>query len=552
VVQTESAVLDVVVIGGGVNGTGVARDAALRGLSVALFEKNDIGFGASGNNSGLIHGGPRYMLHDPRVTRTSCLDSGHIQRIAPHLLFRVPFVMPVSKRAGSRLQLHLLDSFFAVYDRYQPLKAGKPHTLLDAGALHAVEPGLVGEFEGAVTFDEWGIDGVRLCIANALDARVHGASIHVPAAVIGLVRSPDGRVEGVEYQDGVTGERGSVRARAVVNATGAWAPLLGSIGKLPPEALRLRPGKGIHVYFDRRLSNSAIVTQAVDGRQIFVLPWQNTSAIATTDDDFYGDLDRPRVTSDEARYLVEGIARVFPAVSEARAIGTWVGVRPTLFEWGKPADALSREHRVVDHRADGAAGLYSMLGGKLASYRLFAEEATDLVAAALSNREPCRTHLSPLPGGEDSRPAQRAIAESPIGPLAGARLLYRHGSNASALADACSEAPHLAELACACEPVTWAEVDHAVLHEWAVDVHGVARRTRLGLGSCGGLRCAAACGARVAALRGLQPSAGRDMARDFLERQAELRLPVLGSTQLRQEALLEAELRAHYGSEGGA
>src|SRR6185436_20346300 len=114
--------VDVVVIGGGVNGSGVARDCTQRGLRVAVFERNDIAFGASGNNSGMIHGGPRYLTYDPNVTYSSCLDSGHIQRIAPHLLFRIPFLMPVHKRPGSKIGLLALDAFFNLYDKYQPLK----------------------------------------------------------------------------------------------------------------------------------------------------------------------------------------------------------------------------------------------------------------------------------------------------------------------------------------------------------------------------------------------------------------------------------------------
>jgi glycerol-3-phosphate dehydrogenase len=156
--------VDVVVIGGGVNGTGVARDLALRGIRVALFERNDFGFGASGNSSGMIHGGPRYLSGDPDVTYTSCLDSGHIQRIAPHLLFRVPFLMPVHRdRPEAKLALTVLDAFFDAYDRYQPLKRGKPHTRLSAEELSTLEPGLAGRTVGGVSFDEWGIDGNRLC-----------------------------------------------------------------------------------------------------------------------------------------------------------------------------------------------------------------------------------------------------------------------------------------------------------------------------------------------------------------------------------------------------
>src|ERR1700759_2163069 len=136
---------DVIVIGGGVNGSGAARDAALRGLRVALFERNDLAFGASGNSSGMIHGGPRYLTTDPDVTYSSCLDSGHIQRIAPHLLFRIPFLMPVLEKPGvaAKAVLAAYDGFFTAYDKYQPLKAGKPHARLSAGDVQTLEPGLV-------------------------------------------------------------------------------------------------------------------------------------------------------------------------------------------------------------------------------------------------------------------------------------------------------------------------------------------------------------------------------------------------------------------------
>src|SRR5262249_59126378 len=139
----------------------------------------------------------------------------------------------------------------------------------------------------------------------------------------------------------------SVGARAVVNATGAWTALFSRAAGISPESARVRPGKGIHVVFDRRLSNYAVIAKAIDGRQIFIQPWQNVSVLGTTDDDFYGDLDDVRADSNEVRYLLQGIAKVFPAVLEARAIGTTAGVRPTLYAYGPNEDELSRDHRIA-------------------------------------------------------------------------------------------------------------------------------------------------------------------------------------------------------------
>jgi glycerol-3-phosphate dehydrogenase len=267
--------VDVVVLGGGVNGTGVARDAAMRGLRVALFERNDLGFGASGNSSGMIHGGPRYLTSDPHVTRTSSLDSGYIQRIAPHLLFRIPFVMPVAKGLFSSAWLLAVEGFFQAYDRFQPLKRGKPHVRLSPDELRVLQPGLHGALEGGMSFDEWGIDGVRLCVANAIDAEERGARLFVGATAECIERDDEGRVRSVCYRNRHDGSRGRLTTRAVVNATGAWAPVTASLADLPAASARVRPGKGIHVVFDRRLSNYAILTEAIDGRQIFFEPWQH-------------------------------------------------------------------------------------------------------------------------------------------------------------------------------------------------------------------------------------------------------------------------------------
>lgn len=540
--------VDVIVIGGGVNGTGVARDCALRGLKVALFEKNDLGFGASGNSSGMIHGGPRYLTKNPQVTYSSCLDSGHIQRIAPHMLFRVPFLLPVLE-GGLRgaAELATYDGFFEVYDRYQSLKRGKTHLRFTGDEVGQLEPSLI-PVSGGVSFDEWGIDGVRLCVASLTDAVERGARAYVHSTVTGVERTNSGLSVTYQEQDDRTVRR--LTARVVVNATGAWAPLTARLSSLSDKVVRLRPGKGIHVYLDRRLSNFAIVTQAKDGRQVFLLPWQNMSVLGTTDDDFYGDLDDVVATTSEVRYLREAISRVVPAVSQARAIGTWGGVRPTLYEWGKDEDSLSRDHRIEDHERHGMPGFYSMLGGKLASYRLFAEEMTDAIASRLRVRATCQTHLLPLPGGDEvvGREEAQALAEAfGLDEVATRRLCARHGTGARRLLLEGTKEKTALHVVCPCEPVTEAEIRHVVRREWARSVEDVSRRTRLGLGSCAGMRCAAACGRIVAEERQLSPEEGLKSAAEFLRAGLRRRLPAMGPEQARQEALLAAHAYAQAG-----
>src|SRR5262245_43540537 len=214
-----AAEVDVVVIGGGVNGLGVARDATMRGLKVAVFERNDLAFGASGNNTGMIHGGVRYLVNDPHVTETSCRDSGHIQAIAPHLLFRIPFLMPVRAGVAKKIFFTMLDAFFEAYDRYQPLKRGKPHAVLTPDEVRSLEPGIAGDLVGAMSWDEWGIDGVRLCVANAIDAAERGAQLFIGCTIEAIERREgSGEPVAVRFRDRHTGQGGRLTTTAVVNA----------------------------------------------------------------------------------------------------------------------------------------------------------------------------------------------------------------------------------------------------------------------------------------------------------------------------------------------
>jgi glycerol-3-phosphate dehydrogenase len=486
------------------------------------------------------------------VTETSCRDSGYIQRIAPHLLFRIPFLMPLRTSATSRVALELVDAYFRAYDDFQPLKRGEPHCRLGARDLSALEPGLVGNLAGGVAFDEWGVDGARLCVLNAIDAIEHGGKVFTHTTVESIARV-HGRADRsrfvVEARDRMTSRRERVRARVVVNATGAWSPVTAALGGLPQASVRVRPGKGIHVVLDRRITNYGILSEAIDGRQIFVMPWQNVSILGTTDDDYYGDLDAVAATSEEVRYLVQGVARMFPNVRLARAIGTYAGVRPSLYGYGQNEDALSRDHRVVDHTADGAPGAYSLIGGKLASYRLFAQELCDVVAPRdFAVRAPCVTHTRALPGG-DRVPDALALAETyGVTPVAARRLVYRHGQGALPILEHTREQRRARDVTCVCEPVLECEVRHVVRRELARPGADGARRTRLGLGACGGMRCAARCAQILAEELDLPSRGGRALARDFLDEQARTRVVALGPDQARQEALALANVRASLGA----
>jgi glycerol-3-phosphate dehydrogenase len=532
---------DLIVIGGGVNGTGIARDAAQRGLRTLLVEKRDVAAGSSGANSGMIHGGVRYLRYDRAVTELACIDSGYIQRIAPHLLFRIPFLFPVRAKDPAhptfreRLLRYGVEVYLGTYDLFQVHKRGKESAPLAAEEAYALEPALTRDLLGAVGFDEWGIDPFRLCAANAVSARDHGADLLTYARVTGLVRDAGGRVAGVEVRDEASGRTARFAGKVVFNAGGPWAPRIAALAGVE---LRIRPGKGVHLTLDRRVSNYGVICRTVDGREIFVMPHEDTSIVGTTDDDYYGDPDDLRVGEDEVKYLLEAAEGTLPSVARARVLRAWAGVRPTVYEYGKPEDALSREHELHDHARQGAPGLLSIVGGKLASYRIMSEEAVDLVERTLGiEHRPCRTHLEPLPGGERF-PDVAALAKAYRIPAPTvARIAYRHGRNAEAIGELADREPALRATVCRCEGVIAAELAYSIRHEEARRLLDLRRRTRLAMGPCQGTECAAAAAALFARERDLSPAEHRRELYDLLLVRWKGKRPVLDGVALAQEEL---------------
>lgn len=536
---------DVIVIGGGVNGCGIARDAAMRGLKTILVEKNDFGSGTTGASSQMIHGGVRYLLNSLKTTRLSSIDSGYIQKIAPHLLFRIPFIFPVLQSEGGsqafkKIYLNALDAFFQSYDKYSAMKNGKVHARLNREEALEIEPDLSESVLGAVTFDEWGIDSFRLCVGNALSAAQHGAEVCNHTEVREFL-TENGAVCGVKVYDTVQKNWREIRGRMTVNAAGPWAPKIAAMADCE---IKLRPAKGVHVTFDRRLSNYAILGKAIDGRSIFLMPYQNVTVLGTTDDDFFGDPDEIPILEDEVEYLLEGIERVFPRVRQARRIRSWAGVRPTLYERGPYEDDLTRDHKIYDHEfSDGKAGIVSIAGGKLASYRLMSEEMTDLLCRKLGKGQPCRTHVVPLPGGERKVEPEELARRYEVPLFAANRLVYRYGSRAADVLELTRDQPSQKNAICACDPVLECELRFAVRYEWARSLDDLKRRTRFSLGPCQGTRCfllgAQVLGDELA----LPPREVFGRTADALQGRWLEKLPVLDGVSVQQEELCAT---AHY------
>ena len=474
----------VLVIGGGINGTGVARDLALRGVACALVEKKELGSGTTWASSGMIHGGLRYLQKDPEVTYHSCVDSGAIQRIAPHLVFRIPFLMPVFPE--DPIGPEIVEIGLEMYDKFVPLKNGRPHTRLTREQALALEPGISPRIECAFTLDEWGIDAARLCAANALDAAEHGAQIFTHCEAVEVLREPGGtRVTGVRVRDRVRGDETLIEAALVLNAAGPWGP---EVAELAGEKFKLRPGKGVHLVFERRVSNLAIYARGVDGRDMFTFPHEQNSMAGTTDDDYYGDLDKIETREDEVAYVLEAMERSIPRIREHRILHAIQGVRPTLYGFGAYEDELSRDYRVIDHGAEGGSpGLFTLTGGKLAAYRLMAEDMANRLCGVLGVTAECRTAQAPLPGGEARLDVAEISRRFGIGSAAALRLAFRHGARAERVLAAASAQ----RTVCACEPVLEAELRHAARSEGLRKLSDCPLRMRLGNGACQGTSCAA-------------------------------------------------------------
>jgi glycerol-3-phosphate dehydrogenase len=534
-VRFASVIYDLAIIGGGINGAGIARDAAIRGLSVALFERDDWGAGTTGSSTRMIHGGVRYLLYDVPTTRVSSEDAGRIRRIAPHITWRIPFLWPLYP--GSLFMREATAAFLSAYDPHARRKGGLPYARLSEAEARALEPGLAPEIDGALTLDEWGCDVLRLAALNALDAKEHGADIFAHTEVAGILRT--GRdVRGVRVRDALTGDARDVEARVVVNAGGPWVP---AIAQLAGTVLPLRPGKGIHVTFERRIGNYGMILEGRDGRTMFLVPHGAETIVGTTDDDYYGDpsLVDLDITRDEIDYVIEAAARALPQARQWRPLRAWAGVRNTVYEWGVDADSLSRRHEIVDHaERDDVAGLISVVGGKLASYRIQAEEAVDAVLRQLGRPHvPASTGETPLPGAEPPPDFLALSREIPLPPAVLERIWRRVGSRIRSVFDDASHSD-LAPV-CRSEAVTPAEIRYAVEVEGCRTLEDLLRHAHIGAGGCDGSDCAVPAAHIMMDLLDWSPAHTRAEIEAFRDRRWINRRPVLYGVNLGLQEVLD-------------
>jgi glycerol-3-phosphate dehydrogenase len=469
---------ELVVIGGGITGAGVLRDAALRGLSSVLFERQDFAAGTSSQTSKMVHGGLRYLAEGQlAVTRESCAERELLARLNPELVRPLPFLFCAFEGGVKPWQV---VAGMSTYSLLSGFRSG--FRLLSRRQVAALSHDLrLDVLRGAALYHDRQVDDARLVLETVKDARRVGAEAISHAEVIGFEKR-DGKLIGVRVRDRLSGAEHAVRASRVVNAAGPAVDRLRELDA-PLRRRELRPAKGVHLVIARaRLhADAAVAFQAPDGRHVFLCPYGDVHLIGTTDT-FTDEIDEPRVTEADQRYLLAAANRVFPgaALGPADVLSVFAGVRPLLSEPGAvtPPSSVSREHRIEED----PSGLLSVAGGKLTTHRHMAEQIVDRVVASLPRERRqrlrrCQTRQRPLRPGRLAGAPRRALereleARFSLDPPSAARLIDTWGEDALAMLAA---APEL-RARIGTSRFFLCEVARSFSHECAADLGDVLER----------------------------------------------------------------------------
>jgi glycerol-3-phosphate dehydrogenase len=488
---------DVVVIGGGITGAGVALDAASRGYSVALVERGDFAQGTSSRSSKMVHGGLRYLQNfDLGLVREALLERQLLVRLAPHLVYPTPFLVPAlggerknraigiglnmydvmaTSRIGrgrSQRNEHREEAEYWSPDRHRTISGDEAAELIPA--LKPMEP------SSAYLFYDCQTDDARLVLTVLGEAERFGAVI-VNGAEVTEVLDEGGSAAGVAFTEAESGERIEVHADNVVNATGVWADRIRPDELLTEEEIpKIRPSRGSHVTLstdDLDIGTAACIVPAGSERTIFALPWYGRVLVGTTDNDYEGDIDQVPPGGDDVEYLLDALNSYFgTSVGLSDLTGAYAGVRP-LISSGDPKKSVDISRKAELYET--SSGMLTITGGKLTTFRRMAAQVVDRIVQRDGREAECRTDDIPL--GMSARPDDLETAiELPEG--ATDQLAFRYGHAARDVLDLCEAAPELAEPIVAGHPDLMAEVVIAARREQARTVADVLlRRTRLGL-----------------------------------------------------------------------
>lgn len=468
---------DVIIVGGGITGAGTARDCAIRGLKVLLIERHDLATGATGRNHGLLHSGARYAVTD-RDSAEECIKENMILRkIARHC---------VEETEG--LFITLPEDDLAYQDKFVSscLAAGINAEVIDPKEALRMEPSANPDLIGAVKVPDGAVDPFRLTSANVIDAKLHGAKVLVYSEVTRLIKEGD-TVKGVEVYNAATKQKAEYYAPVTVNAGGIWGQ---RIAEMAGARINMFPAKGALLIFGHRVNNVVLNRCRKPANADILVPGDTICLIGTTSSRVpFEEVDDMYVTADEVDVLLQEGEKLAPSLASTRILRAYAGVRPLVATDDDPSGRnISRGIVLLDHQTrDGINGFISITGGKLMTYRLMAEWATDLVCKKLGIGKPCITMCTPLPGSENDNIEEISRKTWTKPGNAHKATLGRHGARALGIG---LNDEYDASLVCECEEVSVGEVKYAVKE---LDVHNLVdlrRRTRVGMGTCQGELCA--------------------------------------------------------------
>jgi glycerol-3-phosphate dehydrogenase len=509
---------EVVVIGGGITGAGVALDAASRGYSVALLERGDYAEGTSSRSSKMVHGGLRYLQNlDLGLVREALLERQLMVQLAPHLVYPTPFLVPdfPDQRRDRRLGIAL-----NMYDVMATTRVGRSrgemrlsregdedfywspdrHRMIDRDEVLELVPSLERrDPKNAYLFYDCQTDDVRLVLTVLGEAERFGA-VMLNRAEVTEVLEPNGRAAGVAFVEAESGERFEVEAENVVNATGVWADRIRPEEVIEEEDVpRISPSRGTHVLVDRAVlstGDAACIVPAGEDRAIFALPWYGRTLIGTTDNDFDDDIDHPRPAEDEIAYLLGAVNEFFDvSLGQGDLVGAYAGVRP-LIATGDPKKSVDISRKAELYET--SSGMLTITGGKLTTWRRMAKQTVDRLVEREGREAPC--HTAEIPLGREAA-ADELEAPEGVGGDSVEQLAFRYGHAARTVLGLVREDLKLAAPIVPGRPDLLAEAVVAARHEQATSVADVLlRRTRLGLLAAPRLREADSVRAVAAAL----------------------------------------------------
>ncbi len=510
---------EVIIIGGGATGTGIARDCALRGIACILLEKDDLASGTTGRNHGLLHSGARYAVTDQHSAKECIQENRILKKIARHCVEETQGLFITLPEDDISFQDTFIDSCHSAGIETQRLTP-KEALLMEPN----VNPALIG----AVKVPDGTLDPFRLCASNILDAKEHGAQVFTHTLVTSLILESD-QVIGVRCINTRTKHSFEVFAHEVINAAGIWGQNICEYADL---SIKMFPAKGSLLILDYRINNLVINRCRKPADADILVPGDTISLIGTTSQHIdYEQIDDLHVTANEVDILLQEGAKLAPVMANTRILRAYAGVRPLIsLDGDESGRNISRGIVLLDHsKRDGLNGLTTITGGKLMTYRLMAEMATDVVAKKLANEAPCETAIKPLPGSCDTPKSVKksATIAKPVYQSA----IYRHGERAESFL---SEQPTSQAIVCECEMVTVGEIEYAVKELEAHNLVDLRRRTRLGMGPCQGELCAYRAAGLLQAFSDMSGFDASQLLESFLEERWKGIKPIFWGDALRE------------------